>query len=208
MIALEAMREVLIYMEVDISNLYDCIEDFGEELNTCNDHIWDSIQPGIVTCSDGVYDQQQRLADLYDTLRVTEQMITQDRAALILYCQQFSFSQEMVRPCAAILTCVDTQLDYRWDPWEGFGHSPHHHSPTPPYVQPVYTPPQPYTPPTPEPDPHSHTHYSPSYSHEPEPPTHSDPSEDYLSDYNPHSQHHHHHNHYHSKPSEQSVSSS
>ena len=92
MIALEAMREVLIYMNVDISNLYDCIEDFGEELTTCTDHIYDSIQPGIVTCSDNVYEQQQRLADLYDTLRVADQMITQDRAALILYCQQFSFS--------------------------------------------------------------------------------------------------------------------
>ena len=87
MISLEAMREVLIYMEVDIANLFDCIDDFGEELITCNDHIYDAIQPGIITCSDGVYSQQSRVNELYNTLRGVEQTITEDRAALILYCQ-------------------------------------------------------------------------------------------------------------------------
>ena len=72
MISLEAMREVLIYMEVDITNLFDCVEDFGEEITTCNDHIYDSIQPGIITCSDGVFDMQSRVSELYNTMRATE----------------------------------------------------------------------------------------------------------------------------------------
>ena len=72
MISLEAMREVLIYMEVDISNLFDCVEDFGEEIVTCNDHIYDSIQPGIITCTDGVFDMQSRVSELYNTMRATE----------------------------------------------------------------------------------------------------------------------------------------
>ena len=59
----------------------------------------------------------------------------------MLYCQQFAFAAEMVGPCARILSCKDTELDYRWTYWTST-HAP--------YVDPhstyTYDAPDPYPP--------------------------------------------------------------
>ena len=47
MIALEALRETLIYMEKDVNNLYDCMDEFRSGLNECTDELWDHNMPEV-----------------------------------------------------------------------------------------------------------------------------------------------------------------
>jgi len=49
-----------------------------------------------------------------------QETLDEDRALLVLYCQQFAFAVDMVGPCADLLTCLDTELDYKWTKWAGF----------------------------------------------------------------------------------------
>ena len=47
--------------------------------------------------------------------------LDEDRDFLVLYCQQYAFSADMVGACADILTCAGTHLAYRADIWSGNG---------------------------------------------------------------------------------------
>lgn len=60
-------------------------------------------------------DQRYRVKRLQKECRYCEARLTEDRDALVLYCQQFAWANDMIGACADILTCAGTELPYRWD---------------------------------------------------------------------------------------------
>ena len=56
--------------------------------------------------------KKHKINGLEDKCHSIEHQLSENRDALVLYCQQFSFATEMVRPCADVLTCRDRQLHY------------------------------------------------------------------------------------------------
>lgn len=53
-----------------------------------------------------------RLEYIHDEVRHSELAIMENRAALVLYCQQFAMSVEMVGACAELLSCSERHLHY------------------------------------------------------------------------------------------------
>ena len=49
--------------------------------------------------------------------RYVENALLDDRAFLVLYCQQFAFASEMVKACEEILTCRATHKHYNYYVW-------------------------------------------------------------------------------------------
>ena len=127
MIALEALREALTRLDMDIDELdygisqnESDIEDNDREIEQCFRDTNENI--------DEISDQFRQVDRLQRQCRRCQNDIDENRDLLILYCQQFAFAPDMVGACADILTCAGTELDYRWDSWTGAGHShPHSH---------------------------------------------------------------------------------
>jgi len=55
-----------------------------------------------------------RRDDLYDEAAFVQHDLDDNRDALILFCQQFAFAQDMATPCRALLTCNEKQIYYRY----------------------------------------------------------------------------------------------
>ena len=129
MVALEALREALVDIDHDIDIYEDCIEhcqDCISEHDEMVAQIEEECHDNADMCSDWegrVRDLQERAADVKDAL-------AEDRAVLVLYCQQFAFAPDMVGACADILTCQDTHLSFRADVFSSttpvFTHDNHH----------------------------------------------------------------------------------
>ena len=116
MIALEATREALVDLDYDIDRLEDLIEENHRDIQrnlsdirNNDDHIEEN--------DDEIEDQQRRVKYLQRQCRYCEDRLSEDRDALVLYCQQFAWSNDMVGACADILTCSGTELRYRWTNW-------------------------------------------------------------------------------------------
>ena len=118
MIALEALREALVDIDRDIDDLDDCLSHCSECISENEEGVSENdagchendVMCGV--CEDRVRDLQARAQDVKDAL-------AEDRAVLVLYCQQFAFAPDMVGACADILTCSDTRLSYRADVFSG-----------------------------------------------------------------------------------------
>ena len=66
-------------------------------------------------------DWEGRVRDLQERAADVKTSMAEDRAVLVLYCQQFAFAPDMVGACADILTCQDTHLSFRADVFSGTG---------------------------------------------------------------------------------------
>ena len=116
MIALEAMRFAMIQLQVDLEYVEQCIppNDQRIEENTQLLRANDDLQNE----NDHEINSQQALIEfLQDRCFICENQLNIDRDALVLYCQQFAFAPDMVKPCSKVLTCAGTQMPYRWTPW-------------------------------------------------------------------------------------------
>lgn len=51
---------------------------------------------------------------LQDRAQEAQLALEEDKQALILYCQQFAFSPEMVEPCEDILICNESEVDFKY----------------------------------------------------------------------------------------------
>lgn len=106
LIALEALKNSVHDLEHDLHEIEHTIAHTSlvigvnyqriVENNLTLDHTIDGVNAAI-----------GRLEILHDEVRHSEQAIEENRAALVLYCQQFAFTGEMVGPCADLLSCRD-----------------------------------------------------------------------------------------------------
>ena len=111
MVALEALKESIVDLRKDIVEINEAINgqktsfgtNEGEAIGNSYE-IGDAIIPASIRDIEAL---QQRCG-------ASEQLIRDNRSALILYCQQFAFAPEMVGACAGILDCRQTQLSYRF----------------------------------------------------------------------------------------------
>ena len=120
MVALEAMRDALVDLDHDIDNLEDCVSsnDDGIADNHYDIHN-NNYRVGISKNDDEMHDQEYRIHHLQDLCRECDKTLREDREFLVLHCQQFAFADAMVGACADILTCRDTELHYKADPFLG-----------------------------------------------------------------------------------------
>ena len=143
MIALEAMRDALVDLDHDIDNLEDCVSSNDDGIADNFDHIQDNdYRVGISKNDDEIHDQDYRIRHLQDLCRDCDRTLREDREFLVLHCQQFAFASDMVGACADILTCRDTELYYKADPFLSFEqedvfsnndhHAEHSYHPQPP----------------------------------------------------------------------------
>ena len=140
MVALEALREALLGLDMDIDELDYCIEHNNEDLES-NDEENDWNEHEIEENEHEIDDQEYKVRRIQKKCRSWAEHFDKDRAVLVLFCQQFAFAQDMVGACASILTCADTELEYRWDPWTGqssHGHS--HYQEAMQHYEPVHEP--------------------------------------------------------------------
>ena len=116
MIALEAIREALVKLDTEITALEGCIESNSGVIGTN----WGDIDANdrvIIENDEQLAIQHERLEALQWRCINCQVRLDDNRALLVLYCQQFAFAVDMVGPCADILTCAGTELDYRWTEW-------------------------------------------------------------------------------------------
>lgn len=118
MIALEAIRESLVSLDYEIDDLEECISDNDSGIDH-NDYLIADNDDGIHYNDEEIENQEYRIKRLQKQCRYCQNALEEDREALVLYCQQFSFAPDMVGACADILTCSGTQLPYRADVFTG-----------------------------------------------------------------------------------------
>ena len=116
MIALEATREALVDLDYDIDRLEDLIDENNRNIDR-NAHDIHENDDAIDDNDHEIGDQQRRAKYLQRECQYCEARLLEDRDALVLYCQQFAWSTDMVGACADILTCSGTELDYEWSYW-------------------------------------------------------------------------------------------
>ena len=112
MVSLEALREGLVDLDYEIDDLYDCISDNDSEIEI-NQHGIEHNDEGIEENEEEIDDQRRRISRAQKKCRRCQAANDEDRDFLIMYCQQFAFSPDMVGACADILVCKDTRLGYR-----------------------------------------------------------------------------------------------
>lgn len=114
MVALEALREALGSIDSAIDHLGDCIDDNHSDIDDNEDDIEDNDY-FIDANADELEDQRDRLDNILVTMNDAASGMGADTTFLILHCQQFAFSVDMVGPCANLLSCAGTELPYKWD---------------------------------------------------------------------------------------------
>lgn len=117
MVSLEAIREAIVEIDYRVDHLESCISDNHSEIEN-NDYKIKENDGQIQHNGEFIQYQQHQVKKLQKECRRCERTLNEDRDALVLYCQQFGFSYDMVPACANILTCSDTQLEYRWEYWQ------------------------------------------------------------------------------------------
>ena len=116
MVALEAMRLAMIQLQTDVQTLEDCIPPNDTRIAENLTEI--GINRSGITANDHRINQQEAWVEiLQDRCYYCQNHLDTDKAALILYCQQFAFAPDMVGQCAQLLSCRETELGYRWGPW-------------------------------------------------------------------------------------------
>lgn len=121
MVSLEALREAVAEINHELDELDDCVDDNIREINSNSYEVHHNTDD-VEDVNNWIDDQRYKVNFLQKLSRRQEGVFYEHRDFLILYCQQFAFSSDMVGPCADILTCADTQLDYRWEYWTGYDH--------------------------------------------------------------------------------------
>jgi hypothetical protein len=114
MVALEAIREILVDLDYEIDNLEDHISENDDRIRD-NDEGIDRNDDGIAENDAEISDQEYRVKRLNKRCQRYQARLEEDRQFLELHCQQFAFAPDMVGACADILTCIDTRLSYRAD---------------------------------------------------------------------------------------------
>ena len=71
-----------------------------------------------------------KVYQLQDSAYYDQIALDEDKLALVLYCQQFAFSPDMLDVCADLLVCGDRQLEYKYDfpgDFEKYEYNPERH---------------------------------------------------------------------------------
>ncbi len=110
LVSLEALKESVMYLTYDIKEVDTRIANQYKAIGANHEDAYENMQKV------GVYfgEIYQKLIESAQKCQYAEHDLEDNRHALELYCQQFAFAPEMVAPCAKILTCKDTKLNYKY----------------------------------------------------------------------------------------------
>lgn len=110
LVALESLKESAMYLGYDLQELQDHIDYQRKQIGSNQDDIYENMEALIKE-----FDSQlARISGLQDNCHYSQQSLDDNRAALVLYCQQFAFAPEMVGPCKNIITGRQKRLPYRF----------------------------------------------------------------------------------------------
>ena len=119
LVALEQLKGAVATISWDVEYLESWLEEQGYECDDVdgnNGELNDDCETNEV-CTRNV---ENALWLLTNACRNAQRDLDENKAALVLYCQQFAFAPDMVGPCAELLTCRDTELEYAY-PFIGSG---------------------------------------------------------------------------------------
>ena len=111
LVALEALKTSVGYLRDDTHTLVGRIAANHASVGVGHDDAYADQAQNVAS----LYDSAAKVHAAGDLCRLAASDLADHKNALILYCQQFAFGSEMVPACAAILTCKDTELPYRYN---------------------------------------------------------------------------------------------
>ena len=114
MVALESMKEGVSYGSIDVNNLNEQIADQKKRIDDNAYDIFESMK----VLGENLQSASVRVSEVQAKCQYTHHDIHDAKDVLILYCQQFAYSPEIVPACAQILTCKSCHLHPRFQ----FGH--------------------------------------------------------------------------------------
>ena len=105
MVALEALKTSTAYLLDDIHTIKNRITSAQHSVEVENNSdVWQLMEDSNALTISTTHDVDHMMG----VCRDNQQLLSENKGALILFCQQFAFAPEMAEQCAALLTCAET----------------------------------------------------------------------------------------------------
>ena len=110
MIALEALKQSIVYSRDDVNNLRAKILSERSKFQT----IGQATTLQMQDLAQNLQHFSVKRDKLFNEAAYSQHELDDNMEALVLYCHQFAFAPKMIGPCAKLLSCGDKELHYNY----------------------------------------------------------------------------------------------